>query len=334
MAMTRRQARWYIVGLALVAGLGAVAWRTLLVRPAPVTPPAAIASPVLTPVPVATPGMTLPDDALPRSATVEKNGVRVTFELERNPMPAGEATWATSTVTNIGDDDVTWFHDGCAVAVNTWGPAVGARWRPGREHVGIAGEYKSFTLDQAGTKDGTVLVAFTPEAFVGRKGTYGCTDIGIGDVLKPGASITEKARWSGVAGELLGPPPTGAVALTASFRYYWREARGEPEDITSELIDVPVPVWIDGTGGAILHPAEAIDVALLDPRFIAVLESRDFRNANEPIIRFDSSASVWQVGLLDHGEQPRVHLVLIDGVSGQNVGFLERDWDFDVDGFP
>jgi hypothetical protein len=67
---------------------------------------------------------------------------------------------------------------------------------------------------------------------------------------------------------------------------------------------------------------------------VDVLEHRDFRNSNEPVIRFDPVGSIWEIGLLDYGDQPRVHFVLVDGASGQIVGFAERAWDFDVDGYP
>lgn len=271
---------------------------------------------------------------LPRSWTVEKNGVRVTVELERNPMPGGELTWATATVTNVGADDVAWLHDGCAVAVYIWGPMEGASWRPGQTQVGVAANYKSAALRQLGVEDGAVVIRFTPERFVNKKGSYGCSDIGITETLEPGKSIVERARWDGVAGQLLGAPPTGFVELTGSFRYFWRAAMGEPPDVTTALIDVPVPALIDSQVPPIIHPAEAIDAALLDARLVDVLERRKIGHANEPIVRFDPTIGTWQVGLLDHGDQPRAHLVLIEGATGRHLGFIDRPWNFDVDGFP
>jgi len=258
----------------------------------------------------------------------------MTIELERNPMSAGEPTWATATVTNVGADDVAWLHDGCAVAVYLWGPMQGTTWRPGRPQVGIAANYKSAALKQLGIEDGAVVVRFTPERFVKKKGSYGCADIGITEMLAPGGSIVERARWSGVAGLLLGPPPTGFIELTGSFRYFWREAKGEPPDVTKAVLDAPVPAWIENDVAAVLHPAEAIDAALLDGRFVDVLDRRDLGNANEPIVRFDPATGMWQIGLLDHGQQPRAHIVLVDGASGRQLGFADRPWTFEVDGFP
>jgi hypothetical protein len=45
---------------------------------------------------------------LPTSATAEQNGVRLTIELERNPLPAGQPTWITKTITNTGRDAVVY----------------------------------------------------------------------------------------------------------------------------------------------------------------------------------------------------------------------------------
>lgn len=311
--MTRRTRSWIVLVLAIAAALALVPTMRILAEQLVADTPA------------------IP---LPRSATVEKDGVRVTIELERNPMPAGQPTWATATVVNIGADDVAWLHDGCAVAVNLWGSMQGATWRPGRTQVGVAANFKSAAFKQFGLKDGAIVVDFTPEKYINKKGSYGCADIGITETLPPGGSIVERTRWSGVAGLQLGPPPTGFVELTASARYFWREARGEPPDVTKALIDVPLPAWIENDVTAVLHPSEAIDVALLDPRLVDVLERRKIGNANEPIVQFDPTTGSWQIGLLDHGEQPRAHLVFVDGASGLQLGFLERPWNFDVDGFP
>ncbi|HTG42261.1 MAG TPA: hypothetical protein VK697_11680, partial [Methylomirabilota bacterium] len=109
--------------LALTAGLLAVAFvvAAVVVRLAPVTPPVAQTpgptavahspSPGLTPVP--TPVATLPSGPLDTTASASLNGVQVTIEFDRNPMPAGEPTWVTTTVTNTGADDLIWLHGSC-----------------------------------------------------------------------------------------------------------------------------------------------------------------------------------------------------------------------------
>jgi hypothetical protein len=335
--------------LALSAGLLAVAFvvAAIVVRLAPMTPPVAQTpgptavvhspSPGLTPVP--TPVATLPSGPLETTASASINGVEVTIELERNPMPAGEPTWLTTTVTNMGADDLIWLHGPCThpTTVTVGGTVDGQTWRGGGDQRGASLRFRSIALAQAGVADGVIVVSFVPEAFVGTKGTYGCGDMGLESSLAPGKSIKQRARWDGEAGTLLGPPPTGRVELVGSFRDFWRRSAGEPTDLsTAPAIDVPLTAWIDGRVEGIIHPAEAIDAALLDRRLVAILETRDLANANSPVIRYDPAAAVWQVGLLDYndGGDPQVHLVIVDGHTGEILQFVERTWNFNVDGFP
>jgi hypothetical protein len=57
-------------------------------------------------------------------------------------------------------------------------------------------------------------------------------------------------------------------------------------------------------------------------------------NANEPIVRYDPLTAMWQVGLLDYTEPPRVHFVLVDAMTGDLAGWVERVWDYTTDGYP
>jgi hypothetical protein len=335
--------------LALATGLLAVAFvvAAVVIRLAPVTPavaqtpgPTAVAlspSPGLTPVP--TPVATLPSGLLDTTVSTSLNGVQVTIELERNPMPAGEPTWVTTTVTNTGADDLIWLHGPCThpTTVTVGGTVDGQTWRGGGDQTGAPLRFRSMALAQAGIADGIIVVSFVPEAFVGTKGTYGCGDMGLESSLAPGKSIKQRERWDGEAGTLLGPPPTGRLELVGSFRDFWRRSAGEPTDLSAApAIDVPLTAWIDGRVEGIIHPAEAIDAALLDRRLVAILETRDLGNANSPVVRYDPAAAVWQVGLLDYndGGDPQVHLVIVDGHTGQILQFVERTWNFNVDGFP
>jgi hypothetical protein len=335
--------------LALAMGLLAVAFvgAAVVVRLAPVTPPVAQTpgptavalspSPGLTPVP--TPVATLPSGPLDTIASASLNGVQVTIEFERNPMPAGESTWVTTTVTNTGADDLIWSHGSCThpTTVTVGGTVDGQNWRDGGDQNGASLRFRSMALAQAGVADGAIVVSFVPEAFVGKQGTYGCGDMALESSLAPGKSNKQRARWDGEAGTLLGPPPTGQVALVGSFRDFWRRSGGEPTDLsTAPAIEVPLTVWIDGRVQGIIHPAEAIDAALRDQRLVAILETRDLGNANSPVLRYDPVAAVWEVGLLEdnYGGEPQVHLVIVDGHTGEIRQFVERTWDFNVDGFP
>jgi len=52
------------------------------------------------------------------------------------------------------------------------------------------------------------------------------------------------------------------------------------------------------------------------------------------LVRYDPLTETWQVGLLDYTEPPRIHMVLVDANSGELVGWVERIWDYETDGFP
>ena len=56
--------------------------------------------------------------------------------LDRNPMPARQATWITTTVLNTGRDDLEWGSDGCGVTVGVYGTMNDFSWRGGLQQVG------------------------------------------------------------------------------------------------------------------------------------------------------------------------------------------------------
>jgi hypothetical protein len=286
---------------------------------------------------LATPTPTLPPDPLPTTAAIEHDGVRVTIELERNPMPAGEPTWVTTTVTNTGRDDLIWFHDGCAISVGVNGQLVNARYLVGDSLPAPFQTMKGYLLDLRANDDGNIWVGFTPEQFVG-KGTIACSDVGIGDRVRPGASIRQRAQWNGL-GYLYGPPPpTGSVDLVGSFRYYWRTKTGEPEDITKQVMDVHLPTWLIGRSDTLLDPGEAVDAALADPRLPGILDRLDLHNANERYLRYDLATATYAIGVLIDRDPPQtpstLHTAIVDAHSGDVVDFVERVWDWQKEGNP
>lgn len=303
------------------------------VRPSLATP----APPIATPEPTTpTPAPTIPP-GLVTTALVEHDGVRVTIELERNPMPAGEPTWVKTTVTNVGRDDLTWFHDGCAIAVGVNGQMKDAGYRAGASLQAPFQTWKGYLLDVRTIRDGDVWIGFTPERFIG-KGSFACSDVGIGDRVRPGASISRRAQWNGL-GYLYGPPPpTGMVDLVGSFSYYWRESTGEPDDITKQVIDVPLRTWVLGGSDVLLDPGEAVDAALADPRLPGVLARLELRNANEPYLRYDVVTSTYAIGVLVDGNPPQIpstlHTAIVDAHTGDVLDFVERIWDWQAEGNP
>jgi len=310
--------------------------------PSPATTPAAATpSPSPSPSPSTSPSpppaAPMPPGPLARVAVVEQDGVRVRIELERNPMPAGEWTVLTATVRNIGDDVVTWFHDGCATTVGTWGE-MAASWRPGIAQTGVAATFKGRVLDLAyrPTPLPGPIVHFVPERWAG-SGSYGCADIGMSDRIRPGKAIRQRYVWEGQAGSRWGPPPSGPVTLTGTFAYYWR-GREEPEgDITDRTIKVSLDSWI--TGGADetwLSPPEVVDAALADSAFVAYLETQDLGNGREEILWYRPELGAWEVGILVWYEFPeaRLHLVLVDPHTGTILDTVDRPWSEVADGFP
>jgi hypothetical protein len=95
------------------------------------TSPTVVAGPASVAPGDGSPPPSIPSDVLPRAATTEADGVRVTIELERNPMPAGEPTWIDKTITNTGLDPVIYYPCGDSVSVS--GLIPGLPWRPGRD---------------------------------------------------------------------------------------------------------------------------------------------------------------------------------------------------------
>lgn len=269
---------------------------------------------------------------LPRSATIEKDGVRVIVALDENPLHAGKPTWATATVTNIGKGDLIWFHDGCAIPVGVSGPMDGARWRAGIEQEGSLKKFKEYAVGK--TTDLTIHIYFTPEPYIG-KGAIGCIDVGIADRIKPGARIHQRLQWNGQAHLLNGPPPSGPVRLMATFEYYWRATNGEPANILDQKITVTLDSWVVDGRTDLLDLPEIVDAALALPEFADFVRARQIGDANEPVIRFDDKMDLWTVGLIEYsGDVSRLHYALVEPQTGRVQAIGDRDWDFTTEGNP
>jgi hypothetical protein len=309
--------------------------------PAATAAPSVVPTPSPTPAPTVAPtpapALTSPSD-LKRVAIVEQDGVRVRLELERNPMPAGESTTLTAVVRNLGTDVVTWFHDGCAITVNTWGE-MASGWRLGTEHQGVGATFKGRVLYYSAgpTPMPGPIINFVPERHAGR-GSFGCADIGLSDRIRPGEAITQRYVWEGQAGLRWGPPPSGPVTLTGTFAYYWR-GRDEPEDLDldNRKIAVPLDAWIaGGADETLLSPPEVVDAALADPAFLRYLGTQDLGNGRDEILWYRPELGVWQVGVLAWYEAatPQMHLVHVDPRTGEVLETVDRPWDERMDGFP
>ena len=263
---------------------------------------------------------------------VEQDGVRLQIELERNPMPAGEPTWVTSTVTNTGQDPVVYVP--CGEAVNVGAAIVGPPWRHGLTLPNPAKVWKAYLLSNYGLEGDDRSLIFFAEGQTGA--ASGCGDVAHVLSLAPGATFHDRARWDGFAFRRLAPPPTARIDLVGKFEFDLGDLLAEhpPED--RHVLEVHVETWIEGLPDAFLDPAEAVDIALTEPRLTVLLASRDLRNGNEGVVLFDPKTGVYQIGMLESGSLPvaLAHLVLVDARTGEIVVLVERDWDYQVDGYP
>jgi hypothetical protein len=269
-----------------------------------------------------------PPADLPTRLTKSKSGIRVTIELERNPLPAGEATWATVTVQNRGRTEAKWFHDGCSIPAGIGGEVVGLRWRPGVEHAGQAAVFKSRVVEAFGGD--VVRIKFTHERYIGKVGV-GCADVGITDTIPPGESLVHRARWDGMAAPALGPPPSGAVELKGGAAYYYRGK--EPADlIDNGAIELRADGWIiGGKDPAWLDPPEILDAALADGDLTDWIANKELGNGRSEFIRFDQNMGLWDVGTVEWVTH-RIHYVRVDPI-GRVIDTIDRPWDPRTDGY-
>jgi hypothetical protein len=264
--------------------------------PAISSSPSPIASLSTTPEPpVVVDGERVDVDTTVVAASNTVDGVRVLIEANRNPMPAGEPTWVTTTLFNRGPGVLRWMTDGCATHVGVRGQMSGMRWAAGGVQEGAAQTFKSWADRTVVDLAGPISLGFVPERFVDR-GDYACGDVGVTHELEVGGRTVARHRWDGLTGEF-GLPPSGPAEVTATFDYWWRD--GEPEgsgpDVAARL-----PVVINrGRGPAELSPGQVIDVALSVPQFRALLEAHpSLQEWDMPIrVEFDSKAEAWEVEL-------------------------------------
>lgn len=265
----------------------------------------ASAPPTSTPDTDPTPAATMP--ALALDARTETDGVEVRLELDHNPLPAGEPTWATVTVRNLTDETVSWMTDGCASVASVLGILEGD-WVGGAAQIGLAERFKAFALEPLGhAGQAYLLMGFTDERFLGRE-DLGCADTGIPHELAASERLTHRAVWDGSLDGLV--PPDGPVHLTASF----------PRTIGSRSVPIEVGLesWIvGGKPFDFLTPAAAIDVALADATFAEWLERAPESTWINSTHTLDPEAGIWEIGLFRDGVEGFLGTVTLDARSGE-----------------
>jgi hypothetical protein len=261
-----------------------------------------------------------PDDApaeLPRSASVERAGVRLTLEIGPNPMDARVGSEASVTIENGSRRTFEWVK-GCS-AEATIATATDARWRD--SHLDVPPELVEY---REWLREPVLLNPISPWfasglRYVVRPG--GCADVAIWDELPEGKSMTDSFVWDGMASRRLGPAPNGPVKITATFDQ-WRFAGGD--DLRP--LEVTLDAWvINGRRDEYLSPLEIIDVALQDERLTSWLLTVTPGGDVEAFVEFDRQSGVWMVGaLLDTGWEPTIHVAFIDPVTGEVFAVREQ----------
>jgi hypothetical protein len=270
------------------------------------------------------PGFELPSAAPPvavepglRLAVTEVDGVRITIEVDRNPLAAGQPAWITTTLENTGPDTVRWMTDGCSIHVGTRGE-MPFRWAPGFVQEDAAKTFKDWADIAEASIHRPVWLEAVPEKYVGRE-RVACADLGVAHELRPGRQIRERHRWDGQSGGGLGLPPSGPAVWIGEFRTWWRASDPGADfgDSNREPVVVRLAVEVvDGRDPRLLSVGQAIDVAVTVPAFRALLDANpSIRDWDMPIItRFDVPSGLWQIGLkTNDGFGVTVHIEPLTG---------------------
>lgn len=230
---------------------------------------------------------------LTADVTVERHDIRVRLRLDHNPMVAGERTWATVTIRNIGRRTAHFMTDGCASTAEVSGILQGD-WVGGVPQDGIAADYKAFALEPFGHAGVSYLgFGFRDERFLGVERS--CADLGLTHDLDPGERLVHRAAWDGALGRedgVLGPPD-GPVRVVASFPYVSDSMAGATQPIDAEL-----DAWIvGGTPFPFMTPAAAIDAALADEAFLDWLRRAPRSTWINTTRTLDPVKGTWAIGL-------------------------------------
>ncbi|MFO7533618.1 MAG: hypothetical protein R6W93_14255 [Candidatus Limnocylindrales bacterium] len=265
--------------------------------------------------------------SLDRKASARQDDVRVTVELDQNPLIAGQPTWVTTTVKNLGKDEVVWTHAAlCPIAVRVEGVHRRAEWRVEEWQRSGYDSLRDYAQHDMGYPE--IRLRFTPKTRIG-EGQSGCTDAAAASRIAPGGVVQERSRWDGATGWKLIPPPNGPVRVTAVFDDFKRvDDKGGPRG----RIEVGLDALVVGGRDDLLHPMEIIDAALADPGFAALMETVDF-GRDQTIYHYRPDIALWELGVFDSDEE-LFKVGLVDPVTGEVQQLIERPWDDERDEWP
>jgi hypothetical protein len=254
-----------------------------------------------------------PHDSLPKRASDEHDGVRITVELGLNPIQLGQQNVITTTIKNTGRDTVHWA-GGCAGDVWASAELTGTQWRESTIPIDPLLRGHSDWLQAGASVDRPITLKFVPARLIGQAEDH--CPYGPDGILKPGQSRTGELVWDGQAMFRLGPPPSSKAVVTATFGKWYRGSEAHHR----KPIVVTLDSWvIGGAEPARLSPKEAIDAALADPVFGPWALTQPFNLRRTSVVEYDPAADVWIVGLIQDMDDPEpsfLHAALVDPLSG------------------
>jgi hypothetical protein len=200
----------------------------------------------------------------PSPVSVMADGVKLTLVLDRSEIAPADLLWATLTVENTNEHEVTWAGSGCKVAGQV--EAHPAQPDPGRHWPGTLGTFKDWAL-----QNGQTWAYFLFEDFWNRRAAGGvaCPAADFRDVLAARSTLRTRWVWDGtVTGGSAGsrPAPKGQLDVVGSFTL------GDRPNLSP--MRVAAPLRVVGTGDPFISAGVAIDRAYDDGRLARWLEAR------------------------------------------------------------
>ena len=213
--------------------------------------------------------------AVPVTASVEQDGIRLTVTLDRDRTVYGQRVLATATIENIGVDSVFWGHSGTCIhpAAIVARPDDPVRLRPGRDDwPGDEGILKLVTVDER-LAESDPAHGFRPEEWLDVEANFACTSDLVTSELAAGESLVHRVGWD-TLGPYEMPPPPGSYTVDATFGFMSRgepPSAGEPVAIDRFTVATTVPLVVEGPATDLVSPGEAVDALLSDEGFRALL---------------------------------------------------------------
>jgi hypothetical protein len=182
---------------------------------------------------------------------------------------SGAPSSARVTVENLGLRPVTYANAPCRVPADI-GIDVRPAFDPGREWTGRLGRFKAAALRAEGQNPASAGYVEQGVLEHAATNTILCPASFSTAQLDAAAILEMHATWDGqVAGA---PAPTGAASVSASFGFMGYAGEVAPDAMATRPIVVKLATEVHGDGSrARLAPGLAIDAALADPEFSAVV---------------------------------------------------------------